>query len=113
MGFREIAPGVMVSDGIKVQIPHPDPCWVITNNNDPTVAVSSGPKMLLVFSSREHASSFMDKQDVPESVKKDFSPVVVTWDELIGMFGELYSACIVDHEGEPGFYAQVPLSKKI
>jgi hypothetical protein len=31
MGFTEVAPGVLVNEGVAVSITHPDPCWVIEN----------------------------------------------------------------------------------
>ena len=107
-GFEEIAPGVMVNTrkGFKIEIPHPDPVWVI-RNKDKTASIG-GQGTLFVFSSEELAKRYMEKTGVEEGSPKRFS-----WDECVDKFGRSYSDVLVDHKGEAGFYSNVPLRKGI
>jgi hypothetical protein len=107
-GFEEIVPGVSVNTkrGWKIEIPHPDPGWVI-RNKDETLSIGNREN-LYVFSSEELANKYMEKTHLSGGFPKSFS-----WDECVDKFGKSYSNVLVDPTGEPGFLSSVPLRKGI
>lgn len=109
MGLRSVAPGLLVSDQIKVEIPHPDPCWVLADSRGIGAATESGK--LLVFSNEESARSFMDTANVPSD---EYVSTRLSWDELVDKHKPMgYTGTTVDHKGTAGFYRSVPLEKGI
>ena len=109
MGFRRLAPGLLVSDQFKVDIPHPDPCWVLANSRGIGAATEGGK--LLVFSTEELTRSFMNTANVPID---EYVPTRLSWDELVDKHKPLgYTGTTVDHKGTAGFYQSVPLEKGI
>lgn len=106
-GFKEVVPGVIVSAGLKIKIPHPDPVWVIRNEEE-TGSLTSDEGPLFVFSSEELANKYMEKRGVEGGFPKCF-----TWDECVDKFSQSFSDVFVDPSGEPGFCSNVPLRKGI
>ncbi len=104
--LRQVAPGILVSEGIKVTIPHPDPCWVIESPDKTQVYGQDG--QIFIFSQEEHLQIFTKAADLAEYVAVSY-----TWDALVDRHGALNTRAIVDHTGNPGFYAVVPLEKGI
>ena len=107
MDLKKVAPGIMVGARFTVSIPHPDPCWVISNP-DKTAAMTNGESSLLVFSDEEKLHNFMK-----EAPKDSYIASKYSWDDLVDTFNEQCSQVLVDHEGVPGFYQTVPLQKGI
>jgi hypothetical protein len=108
MGFTEVAPGVLVNEGVSVSIPHPDPCWVIENKAK-TMVLGTGLEML-VFSSEQAVSSFLNNGLTPKEVLVTSQ---YSWDEVVDLFSPFHSHCIVDHTGLTGFFQKAPLRKDI
>jgi hypothetical protein len=109
MGYRIVAPGLLVSDRFKIEMPLPDPCWVIANTTGVAAATPSGK--LLGFSTETLLKSFMQTAGV--STDK-FSPKRFSWNDMVDAFASLgYTGVIIDHKGVEGFYAVVPLKKNI
>ena len=71
-GFKEVLPGVVVNDKMKVLMPHPDPCWVI---HDPELTSTrvGGNGDLLIFSDEKKAEKLMDGNDKKSYVVKKYS----------------------------------------
>lgn len=105
--WTEVVPGLLVSPGVKVTIPHPDECWYISNLTD-TSTIQSGDK-LLVFTTADGASRYIDSEEVEGA--KVVGPL--TWEELVDAFQGMTPAVILDHTGEDGFYETVPLRTDI
>ncbi len=108
MGFYQVAPGLLVSSNIKVEIPHPDPCWVI-ENKDGTQVVAAGNGKLLLFSSEELLHSFVESAEIPEEICAHS----YTWDELVDRHGESHPYGVIDAKPTSGFLRSVPLRKGI
>lgn len=111
MGFIQAAPGLLVSDQFTVSIPHPDPCWVIENEEGNEVMVTSDFQ-LLGFTTEELLRSFMEAAEVP-ALGCGVKPVCFTWDELVDKCGGRHTEVIIDHKGAAGFYQSAPLRKGI
>ncbi len=108
MGFRQVAPGLLVSDRVQISIAHPDPCWVIHDKGDKVHGTTSGK--LLIFSAEALLRTYLDAVQIPQ---ESTVPTNYTWDELVDKFGAWCSEGIIDHAGQPGFYKHVPLRKGI
>lgn len=108
MGLKSVAPGLFVSDQFKVEMPHPDPCWIFVDSQGVAAATESGK--LLVFSTEESLQSFADITHVPTNQLK---PTCLSWDEMVDKYRSDYSSTLIDHKGPPGFYQSVPLEKEI
>lgn len=112
MPFVQVAPGVMVNtdSGFQVEIPHPDPCWLIFNSEG--IIISNGETGAIpIFTTEEQARTFMHAVAI-EAEAKEF-----TWDAFVDYMDELTEPCtaeaIVDHRGEDGYYSVVPIRKGI
>jgi hypothetical protein len=110
MGLKKVTPEVLVNEnrGVKLSMPHPDPCWVI-RNLEKTGTMADGNGSLVVFSDEEKANAYMTK-DGPED---NYVLEEYCWDDLVDKFSSGYSEVIVDHKGESDFYLSVPLQKGI
>lgn len=109
MTFRQVAPGIAVSDGFKVNIAHPDPCWIILSKEG-LLELTSGSGQILVFSSEEAADACQQANGQP---KNSYTVEEFTWDALVDQHGGTFAHAVIDHKGAPGFYATVPLQKGI
>lgn len=106
-GFKEVVPGVLVSENTKISVSHPDPCYVIHNPEQTASRMIDGGT-LLVFSDEKKAGAFMNGEPEKSYIVKEYS-----WDDLVDRFTEQVEQVMVDHKGQSGFYSVVPLRKDI
>lgn len=79
---------------------HPDSCVVI-RDADLTMTYRHD-EGLAIFSNEANAQAFV--------IKKELGIVslqTITWNELVEMYGNNFSSCILDHKGEDGFYDEL------
>ncbi len=105
--YREIAPGVWVSNDTKVSIAHPDQSWLVATEKQEVI--SDGRGKVPIFTSEQAATTFIEKTALKDV--RPFGPY--GWDELVDMLSDHNHSAIVDHRGEPGFYLHSPLQKGI
>ena len=109
MGLKRVADVLFVSDHLKVEIPHPNPCWILVDSRGMAAATEDGK--ILVFSAEELIQSFTEIAHVPAG---QLEPTCLSWDEMVDKYKPLdYTGTIVDHKGTAGFYQSVPLEKGI
>ena len=104
--FREVVPGMLVREDIKVRVEHPTDCFIL-RNPDETATLSMGGS-LGVFSSEENAKAYIEKRGLDGAVVRQYP-----WTGLVETFGEHYLDCVIDHTGEPGFFSTSPLRRDI
>ncbi len=104
--FREVVPGLLVAQDFKVTIPHPDPCFVISDKQDKNSW--SVDKSLAVFSSEQRALTYIKKTNLADTMVKSYS-----WNDLIKKFANKFADCLVDPKGEEGYLDVVPLVMEI
>ncbi len=112
MSFEQITPGIFVNkaSGLKVKIPHPDPCWLLLNPEG--IIITNGTtKAIPIFSTEELANQFVT------AVNIDAKPREFTWDDFVDYMNELANRgefqAILDHRGEDGYYTIIPIRKEI
>lgn len=113
MGFRQVAPGLLVSTDFQITIDHPDPCWIVHDGADPLNALATSRGKVLIFSAEELAQAFLKAAGADDETISSFKTVHLTWDELVNMFAGSHFGAVVDHLGRGGFCAEVPLEKDI
>ncbi len=104
--FKQVAPGILVSGDMQVNIDHPTECFILRNEADTASMHHDGA--LSVFSSEEKANAYIQKTGLSGAVIKPYQ-----WDQLVDEFGERFGECLIDHRGEDGFYGTAPLKKGI
>lgn len=106
MAFIEIAPGIWVNkEGeFQMEVQRPDPLWIIINETETQVIISG--ENILVFSNEQLAKDFIEKTKLEGALTKKYS-----WNELVDSHKAIYKGALVDHTGERGFYAYVPLKR--
>lgn len=102
-GYKDIGGGIMVADNLKVMAAHPNPCWIIRNEEE-TASRSNGAGGLFVFSSEELAKTFIEAANLAGAIAKRF-----LWDDLVDNFGGGFHSALIDYKGDEGFYSVVPL----
>jgi len=110
MGFKVIAPGVLVNTDFEVKIPHPDPCWVLELKDESGAVISKDTRHIYVFTTEELLRTYAEVANVPMD---EFHPVAYPWVELVEKCGKCFPGVIIDHTGEPGFFQTVPLQMGI
>lgn len=90
---------------VTASIGHPETCYaLLSEKEDATLTTKSGA--MAIFSTEEKATGFNEKHLRSKYVVRSY-----TWDELVEQFRKYYEAVVLDHEGIPGFYREIPLKK--
>ncbi|KKT91046.1 MAG: hypothetical protein UW92_C0019G0001 [Candidatus Jorgensenbacteria bacterium GW2011_GWA2_45_13] len=90
---------------VTASIGHPDLCWaLLTQKEDATLTTKSGA--MAIFSTEKKATGVNEKHLRGKYIVKPYE-----WDELVAQFGKYYETVVLDHEGVPGFYKEIPLKK--
>jgi hypothetical protein len=103
---KRIAPGILVSADVKVEIPHPTECFILRNEEGTASIHFEGS--LGVFSSEENAKTYIQNTALGGAVITPYK-----WHQLVEDFGGRFGECLIDHTGEAAFYSTVPLRKDI
>lgn len=106
-GYKPLVDGILVRDDFKIERPHPDPCWIIRNEEE-TASYSDGAGTMFVFSSEELTKAYIKTTQLAGAVVRS-----LVWDELVDKFGKNFHSVLVDNKGKEGFYHIVPLEKGI
>lgn len=83
-------------------IPHPDPCFVIRDEQDKNSWSVDGS--LAIFSNEQLAAAYVNKIQLKGAHVKSFS-----WVELVKKLSQAFPDCIIDPTGEAGYVSTVPL----